>query len=472
MSALIPLVTADVGAGHRRLRALYPLISEEAPLVEIHVAMEGSWEGHASGPFELTRAAFAEIVRNFEASPNPIPLDFEHATAFAPEAPACGWVQRLEIRDDADGTAHLWAVAELGEKAAGYVKAGAYRFSSGVFEFGAVDPETGEDVGCVMSSLALTNVPFLRGQTPIQLSRRASSAAHSTRRIPLMKISKDALQAALDLLEGDEVSMAELEAAAQMAHAQSGELAEDAAPEEAPMMDGADDEEEHAAMDAGDEEDEEHPMSTPAAADAVPLMDEPEEDGEHAASMALAPLMEATGMDLAALTAALMENQDAVVSALSGALDAPAADAPLSDREATAALSARDTTIAALTAQVTTLSEWKAAREQADADRDVSILVSEGLITDDQRADFLAIRLDSRERFDRLAAGLRQVVPTGLHASGLRPPTEHTPSVQIDEADPYVVACRRQMGSVGIPRETQDEQIRRRLAAKRSQTRV
>lgn len=469
MSALIPLVFADMGAERRTLRALYPLISEDAPLVEIHVAMEGAWEGHGSGPFELRRSDFETICANFEANPNPLPLDFEHATCFAPEAPAVGWVQKLEVRDDAKGGAHLWATVELGDKAAQYIREGAYRFSSGVFEFESVDPVTGEDVGTVMSSLALTNVPFLRGQTPIQLSQRAA-AQHRKKELS-MKVSIDALKSALDGMEGDEIGPEQLEAAMAYAAAQSGELDQEPEAEAAPAMDGP-----------PDEEEEQMPASADAAADVpasegagdgVPLAEDPEEEpGDAAAMTALAPLMEATGLDLAALTAALSENQDAVVSALSGALDAPAAEAPLSEREATAALSARDTTIAALSSQLATLKAEKEQRDKADAEADVQILIGEGLITDEQRDDWMSIRLSSRERFDRMAASLKQVVPTGLHAGGLKPPTEQTPSVSIDEADPYVIACRRQMSAVQIPRETQDEQIRRRLAAKRNQTRV
>lgn len=453
MHALIPLVFADAGPTVRCLRSLYPLVAPDAPVTDVHVAMEGRWEGHSSGPFELTREAFAQIVANFERSANAIPLDFEHATEWAQEAPACGWVHGLEIRNDDRGKAHLWARVELGEKAARYIREGAYRFSSGVFVFDARDNATGADIGVEMTSLALTNVPFILGQTPIALSRRAAQTRTQTRfltRSRDMKVSKEALLAALGALEMDELSPAEVEAAMGMAAAQSGALAE---------------EEPEAMADEPKPEDEEEDAEKAATADvpAAPVQ-AAEPVGEAPAAAALAPLMEATGMDLPALAAAVMENLDAVAKALSGALQEPAADAPLSDKATALALSTRDAIIRALSETSRELAAWKAEREAEDADRDVATLVDAGFILADAREDWKALRLSDRKAFDKLAARLTPAIPLGAHASARTPQPQ--PSADIDEAAPAVVALRRHMTAAGIPRATQDDTIKRQLAAK------
>lgn len=487
MHTFVPLVSARTGDGARALRSLYPLISEDAPTVEIHVAMEGAWEGHGSGAFELTRADFERICERFEANPNPIVLDYEHATVYAAEAPAAGWIHRVYVRDDADGGAHLWVTAELTEKAAKYIKAGEYRFSSGVFEFGATDHVTGEDVGVELTSVALTNLPFLVGATPITLSRRAVSASPQTKsRRPLMKIPKEALQKALDLIESDEVSTEELEAAAHMAAAQAGELSEEA--EEAPAMDqpedeapmadeeppAADEPEEAAAMDGepeeaplADEEEEAIPAGDVPDADDAAAMDEAADDS---AAAALAPLLEATGLDIAGLAAAIMENLDAVAGAISGALDAPAAAAPLSDREAELALSARDQTIAALSTKLAEATAYREQREREDAERDVETLIEGGMILGDAREDWVQVRLSSRERFDKLTAGLSPVVPLGEHAAGITPAAKDAdPEIEIDESDPEVKALRKQLGPQGarLNKSRIDDIIRRRVAARK-----
>jgi Mu-like prophage I protein len=158
-----------------------PLAAPSAP-VWIQVAKVGTWRGHPSGPFELTPHIFSEIVSNFKATQNRvIPVDFEHASEADPTAgsipaigaPAQGWIRDLDNR----GKAGLWGLVEWGDLAREYIKAGKYYSVSPAIRFGAKDRVTGEAVGARMTSLALTNSPFLDGL--------ASLAARDTLAQPL-----------------------------------------------------------------------------------------------------------------------------------------------------------------------------------------------------------------------------------------------------------------------------------------------
>jgi len=488
MTAFVPLISAMEGTGRRTLRALYPLISDDAPVVDIHVAMEGTWEGHPSGPFTLDRAGFEQAVANFGAHANPIPLDYEHSSVYSAESPAAGWIQHLSIRDDEDGNAHLWAKAELTDKAAGYVREGAYRFSSGVFEFESTDRQTGADLGLVVSSIALTNLPFISGQTPIQLSRRAAARA-----LPLtqekeshMKVSKDALKAAIDGLEGDDIDMAKLKAAMDYAAAQEGkteEPAEEASAADMPDIPAADPPSDDAApladkpedeVAAADEPEEDAVAAADEPEDAIPAGDMPEEiaamepaAGGGEADAALAPLLEATGLDIAGLAAAIMENREALAALLSGDQAPPAADAPLSERESDLALSARDTTIRALSQENETLRAFKLSQERKEAESDVDVLVEGGFILGDSREDWVQVRLSSRARFDKMSAGLKPVVPLGSHAKSVTPAAKDAPEeTPINEDDPMVKSLRLQLSATNLPKSKQDATIRRHVVAR------
>lgn len=140
---------------------------------ELHIAMEGSWEGHPQGGFKFTSDVFDAMIANFEAQKNPLPIDYEHAAFPEPgqraDTRAAGWIQRLEKRMGADSY-ELWAVVEWTDKAAEMIRAGEYKFCSPAFAFTSTDRKTGADRGPELANVALTNLPFLDGQSPIRLS--------------------------------------------------------------------------------------------------------------------------------------------------------------------------------------------------------------------------------------------------------------------------------------------------------------
>ena len=145
---------------------------EEGKQIWIQLAKPGKFKGHAAGPFEMNARTFSEIVHNFNNQANQaIPVDFEHASEQAATegsipyngAPAQGWITSLELR--ADG--NLWGLVEWLPLARKYIKNKQYRYLSPAIVFGAKDRVTGKSIGAKLSSVALTNNPFLDGMQPV-----------------------------------------------------------------------------------------------------------------------------------------------------------------------------------------------------------------------------------------------------------------------------------------------------------------
>ena len=144
-------------------------------LVWTQLAEVGSWKGHSAGPFEMTPKTFDEVVANFNARGLPIACDFEHASeADATEgdipikgAPAQGWAHKLESR----GIGGLWGLVEWLDYARECIKAGSYAYLSPAIRFGSKDPVTGQPVGARCTSFALTNSPFLIGLPQLVAAR-------------------------------------------------------------------------------------------------------------------------------------------------------------------------------------------------------------------------------------------------------------------------------------------------------------
>jgi len=404
-----------------------------------------------------------------QEEPNPVPTDYLHTTENpdAHEAPASGWVQKLELRKE-DDKDNLYAFVEWTAKAAAHIRAGEYRFCSGVFDFAATDLVTGKPIGCTLDSVALVNTPFIRGQKPIRLSQRHGAHGEDdmiTKEMirALNTVKKDSLVEALDQIEGDEVSSTQLEAAALFARAKDGEM---------------DDEPEVAAAAAlQDEEEEEEPEEEPTAASladvpadvelAQPPGDEQDtarfadEGGEEAA--ALAPILEATGLDLAGFKAAATQNLDAIVAALTGALDQPAAPAPLAEAAALT-LSTAQGKVKALNDRVTKQGAELEGFRKDEAERLVKALADEGKILIGDSDKWTKLCLTARPTFDALTPTLQQVVPMGEHASAVTPAPDAEEGEPIDETNEFVIRTRRSLDHAGhTDKKTQDKAIRKGL---------
>lgn len=158
------------------------------------LAKVGQFRGHSAGPFELTPTTFEEICRNYAAIDHgEVPVDFEHASEAAetdgsiPQAgaPAQGWIKQLDNRN-AGG---LWGLIAWGDLARQYILDGKYRFLSPAIRFGARHPETAQPIGARLTSVALTNRPFLRQMQPLAARDKGAPGATTT-----MSINADPAQ--------------------------------------------------------------------------------------------------------------------------------------------------------------------------------------------------------------------------------------------------------------------------------------
>ena len=447
-------------SGHDRLFALRALVGltgegAQARTGWIHVAPEGSWEGHPDGAFTLTRAGFESCIYDAERRATPQSVDYEHASLYptGEPTPAAGYVQKLEQR--ADG---LWALVEFTERAAAMIKAGEYRFCSGVFAFERRDRQTGDVIPCMLDSIALTNRPFIDGQEPIALSQNARAATvvalNGGRQMNM--ISREAVMAALESLDGKEFAEEQLHAlvtgVAALEAAKSGKTVEHEGEEmEADLKCGPGYEASEAALAA--------PAPSAPMAEAVPpMIGEPapaiDQGAQDAAEMIMGKLTSATGMDASAIMAALDQNLDAVLAALMGAAAPSAAD------------TASSLSVRLLSQQLGAVKERLAGYEKAEraaADRaldlEVDALVQDGRILPASREQWRTLARTARDQFRALSATLPRVVPMGREATATATASSNATALGdtiLDMTDPRVVALTAAMDRAGV----QDSKIR------------
>ncbi len=177
------MATLDAGAG------------EAVGKVRIPLAVTGTWVRGAN-KFSITPADLESIVRNFRQRQNgEINVDYDHASEM-PEVAAGGPIpsagrivgidppEKLqansELRmanreaDSLPATRHsrsiLWGWFEPTERARSLVKNGEYRYISPAIDWGAKNKRTGKPQGATLTSVALTNRPFLEEMPQIRLS--------------------------------------------------------------------------------------------------------------------------------------------------------------------------------------------------------------------------------------------------------------------------------------------------------------
>ncbi len=188
--------------------------ADQAPFPElkwINVANEGLYKGHHQGEFNLTPQVFQQLVDNLHRSPkylagpvelggattqagtrNVVQLDYEHASEMAPwegsiptsGAPACGWVRDLDVRQGPDGKAQLYALCWFGPELRAQIDAGQYDSVSIAWNPDGVDWRTGEPIGAVLTSIAITNHPFLQDLASLAAVSRAAAGGPPRRPVP------------------------------------------------------------------------------------------------------------------------------------------------------------------------------------------------------------------------------------------------------------------------------------------------
>lgn len=293
------------------LRAKLPVLKDEAAYSWVQIAKQGQWKGHHSGEFELTADTFEEMITNFEAQTNPVPVTYEHPSHSGDGNPikAAGWILELESRGK-----DLWACVQWTEPAAKMVRSGEYLYCSMVFG-SSKHRETGDDVGTELFELGLTNSPFVDGMEPMRLSR-------STRKnLTLPKAERKSLSMKFDIKAIAEALLAlPKDAGAEQLHkaleaAVLAQEAQESKPESAP--------------------EEAAPPAEMAALSAMPIEaaaspdDAPPADSKPAAEMILGALKDAlAGMDDAAILAFVQDNKDALAGLAGAQPDSGTQSAP------------------------------------------------------------------------------------------------------------------------------------------------
>ena len=125
--------------------------------------------------FKITRDDLLSIVRNFKQKPTgDINIDYEHASEMPEIAkggpvPSAGAVKELWM-DESSGEPVLMGMPDWTELAKHLIETKQYRFVSAALDWDARDKHTGKPQGTTMTSMALTNRPFLERQAPLVMS--------------------------------------------------------------------------------------------------------------------------------------------------------------------------------------------------------------------------------------------------------------------------------------------------------------
>lgn len=373
------------------LRSKLPIVSKEAPKSWVQLAYEDEWKGHANGGFALDRTKFAQMIANFNAQENPIPVTYEHPNYVGDgkPIPAAGFILDLAVRGK-----ELWGLVEWTASAVDLIREGAYRFCSMVFSEHSTSRQSGEDVGAELYELGLTNSPFLDGMEPIRLSRRFA-----------MSIDKEKIKEAIDMLP-DDASAEQLhqvvEGACLISDAMEGKAKEEKEPKDL------------GAVEVKKMPVDEYPCSTTALADAPAPAPEASPEGE-ASKMVLEKLMSIAGLDAAGAVAFLTDNADAIAS-IAG--KQPENGMP-ADQTAMSVAVARAETLEArvieLSKRLDVYRSQEAELEARALEAQVDQAVKAGHILAHHRDTFLKLGRASKESLNEELARLSKspVVPTG-----------------------------------------------------------
>jgi hypothetical protein len=150
------------------------------PKTWIQVAKTGVYKGHPAGEFEFGLKQYKEMADNFASQQSKPPLDFEHASeaidggVYQHGAPASGFI--IELRYD---EFRMEALVEWNQNSEGcqYVRGGEYRYISPAVQFAARDRVTGKKIGAMLTSVALTNRPFLDGMDRVTAKQAEAAIA-------------------------------------------------------------------------------------------------------------------------------------------------------------------------------------------------------------------------------------------------------------------------------------------------------
>jgi phage I-like protein len=148
---------------------------EAAGKVRIPLAVTGTWV-RGRNKFSITPGDLESIVGNFRERQNgEINVDYDHASEMPEVAaggpiPSAGRIVGIDPPEARGRQTFLWGWFEPTERARALVKNGEYRYISPAIDWGAKNKRTGKPQGATLTSVALTNRPFLEEMPQIRLS--------------------------------------------------------------------------------------------------------------------------------------------------------------------------------------------------------------------------------------------------------------------------------------------------------------
>jgi phage I-like protein len=122
-------------------------------------------------------------------------VDYEHQTLYGDKAPASGWIRHPDgLRVEGE---KLYAKIEWTDEAKKTIKKEQYRYLSPVLVPHATDATSGEDIGCLLHSVALTNTPFFTELPPIaaKSSQQKKENLMTKEQIEALKTENEELKA-------------------------------------------------------------------------------------------------------------------------------------------------------------------------------------------------------------------------------------------------------------------------------------
>jgi phage I-like protein len=169
------LSTLEQQTTPRFMATLEPQPEGTTGKVRIPLAVTGTWVRGAN-KFSITPGDLESIVRNFRERQNgEINVDYDHASEMPEVAaggpiPSAGRIVGIDPPEAQGRRTLLWGWFEPTERARKLVRSREYRYISPAIDWGAKNKRTGKPQGATLTSVALTNRPFLEEMPQIRLS--------------------------------------------------------------------------------------------------------------------------------------------------------------------------------------------------------------------------------------------------------------------------------------------------------------
>ena len=184
-------------------------LAEEDKNTRVEVLRVGTIQDRG---LKITKEMLTDFVSNFKA--NVYGTELQVNLSHDRDGEAAGWIKEMEVEDE-----RLFAEVEWTPLGLEKLKNKLFKFVSAEFADRFPHFETGKKIKNVFMGLALTNVPALKGQSPIALSQEAVTNLNNQR---MLKKLLENLSAREIVLKEDKIMLREL--FSELSEEEQGEL--------------------------------------------------------------------------------------------------------------------------------------------------------------------------------------------------------------------------------------------------------